>query len=78
MPRSSHDERLSGGQLGVVMDVPSDAAQAARPRVRVIQGAGRTKADYVVDLAEPGQRLNIVASLDSTESDFNVPHFFFA
>ncbi|MBZ4396562.1 HD-GYP domain-containing protein [Myxococcus sp. AS-1-15] len=70
--------RLSGGQLGVVMDVPSDAAQAARPRVRVIQGAGRTKADYVVDLAEPGQRLNIVASLDSTESDFNVPHFLFA
>ncbi|MFY2559568.1 HD-GYP domain-containing protein [Corallococcus terminator] len=70
--------RLSGGQLGVVMDVPADSAQAARPRVRVIQGAGKTKADYVVDLAEPGQRLNIVASLDSTESDFNVPHFLFS
>lgn len=70
--------RLSGGQLGVVMDVPTDSSQAARPRVRVIQGAGRTKADYVVDLAEPGQKLHIVTSLDSTESDFNVPHFLFA
>ncbi|MCP3099690.1 hypothetical protein LZ198_12510 [Myxococcus sp. K15C18031901] len=70
--------RLSGGQLGVVMDVPTDPAQAARPRVRVVQGAGRTKADYVVDLAEPGQRLTIVASLDSTESDLNVPHFLFS
>ncbi|MBU8896836.1 hypothetical protein DRW03_16195 [Corallococcus sp. H22C18031201] len=70
--------RLSGGQLGVVMDVPTDAALAARPRVRVIQGAGKTKADYVVDLAEPQQRLSIIASLDSTESDLNVPHFLFS
>ncbi|MCP3059124.1 hypothetical protein LXT21_10110 [Myxococcus sp. K38C18041901] len=60
--------RLSGGQLGVVMDVPSDAAQATRLRVKVIQGAGRMKADSVVDLAEPGLRPNIVASLDSTET----------
>ena len=70
--------RLSGGQVGVVMDVPADPAQAAKPRIRVIQGAGKTKADYVVDLAEPGQRLAIVASLDSTEHDFNVPHFLFS
>lgn len=70
--------RLSGGQVGVVMDVPADPALAAKPRIRVIQGAGKTKADYVVDLAEPGQRLAIVASLDSTEHDLNVPHFLFS
>jgi len=70
--------RLSGGQLGVVMDVPADPALAARPRVRVIQGQGRTKADYVVDLADPGQRLTIVSSLDTAENDLNAPHFLFS
>jgi HD-GYP domain-containing protein (c-di-GMP phosphodiesterase class II) len=70
--------KLSGGQLGVVMDVPSDPAQAARPRVRVIQGAGCSRVDYVVDLAEAGQKLAIVASLDASEHDFNVPHFLFS
>ncbi|MCE9670948.1 hypothetical protein LY474_24365 [Myxococcus stipitatus] len=60
------------------MDVPTDPAQAGRQRVRVVQGVGRTKAGYVVDLAEPGQRLIIVASQDSTESDLDVPHFLFS
>lgn len=70
--------RLSGGQLGVVMDVPADPLMAARPRVRVIQDASRAAVDSLVDLAEPGQRLSIIASLDSTEHDLNVPHFLFS
>jgi hypothetical protein len=70
--------RLSGGQLGVVMDVPADPALAAKPRVRVIQGQRRTKADYVVDLGDPGQRLSIVSSLDTAENDLNAPHFLFS
>ncbi|MCY1019036.1 HD-GYP domain-containing protein [Pyxidicoccus sp. MSG2] len=70
--------RLSGGQLGVVMDVPASPAMSARPRIRVIQDANRLEADYMVDLAEPGQRLAILASLDSTEHDLNVPHFLFS
>jgi HD-GYP domain-containing protein (c-di-GMP phosphodiesterase class II) len=70
--------RLSGGQLGVVMDVPAEPARSALPKVRVIQDSSRSVVDYVVDLAEPGQRLSILASLDSTEHDLNVPHFLFS
>ncbi|WP_224364656.1 HD-GYP domain-containing protein [Hyalangium versicolor] len=70
--------KLSGGQIGVVMDVPANPAQATRPRVRVIQGAGKSKADYVIDLAEPGQRVIIVSSVATTENDLNAPHFLFS
>lgn len=49
--------RLSSGELAVVMQVPTDPANAARPVVKVFRNAAGAPVDAVVDLAtDPGRR----------------------
>ncbi len=69
--------KLSGGQTAVVIDAPQDPAQVALPRVRVIRDANGP-ADYVVDLAQPGERLRVVAAVDAKQEKVNATHFLFA
>jgi hypothetical protein len=70
--------RLSGGELGVVMDVPATPALATKPQVRVIQDPRGRPVDYLVDLAEPGQKRAISTALSSAQHDVNVSHFLFS
>lgn len=67
--------RLNGGELAVVMEVPSDAAHYAEPRVKVIRDGGGAAADYVVDLAEAGRSMRIEATVDAVEEGVNVAGF---
>ncbi|MBI5547536.1 MAG: hypothetical protein HY901_26945 [Deltaproteobacteria bacterium] len=69
--------RLTGGQIAVVIDAPKDPSQYALPRVRVIR-EGKSPADYVVDLAQPGERLRVVCAVEASEERVNVTHFLFA
>jgi HD-GYP domain-containing protein (c-di-GMP phosphodiesterase class II) len=69
--------KLSGGQIAVVIEAPLDPAQASLPRVRVIREASGP-ADYVVDLAQPGEKLRIVGAVDAKQERVNVTHFLFA
>lgn len=65
--------KLDDGAVGVVIDVPAEAARMAQPVVRVV----RTKAgpaSYLVDLAQEPAR-SIVATVDAAEEQVN-PTFF--
>lgn len=56
--------KLSGGQRAVVVALPSDPALLARPTVKVVEANG-APADYLVELAAPDERLQIVGTLDA-------------
>jgi HD-GYP domain-containing protein (c-di-GMP phosphodiesterase class II) len=68
--------RLSGGETAIVMDVPDDPADFARPRVKVVRKPDGP-AGYIVDLTQAGG-LSIVESLDPLDEAINVPHFLLA
>jgi hypothetical protein len=69
--------KLSGGQLAVVTEVPSDPAEFIRPRVKVIRENGNA-ADYLLDLATADPNQRIVETVDAVEEDVNVSHFLLA
>ena len=68
--------KLSTGEVAVVMEVPSDPADFARPRVKVVRDAAGP-ADYILDLTQATDR-SIVESVDPVAEDINVPHFLLA
>lgn len=66
--------RLSTGQLAIVLEVPGDAVNFARPRVKVVRDEAGP-ADYTLDLASDESGATIVASVDAVEEGVNPPHF---
>jgi HD-GYP domain-containing protein (c-di-GMP phosphodiesterase class II) len=69
--------KLSGGEIGIVMEVPGDPATFAKPRVKVIRGpSGPT--DYILELDRADVGVHIVESIDPIDLDLNVPHFLLA
>ncbi|GMU58985.1 MAG: hypothetical protein AMXMBFR34_07480 [Myxococcaceae bacterium] len=57
--------RLDSGEVGYVVEAPSDAAQFAKPRVQVLKPAG--PAHSLLDLAQPGEPRFITGSVDPAE-----------
>lgn len=66
--------RLSTGQLAIVLEVPHDAVNFARPVVKVVRDEAGP-ADYTLDLATDAAGATIVASVDAVEEGVNPPHF---
>lgn len=66
--------RLSTGALAIVLEVPGDAVNFARPVVKVIRDEAGP-ADYTLDLATDAGGASIVASVDAEVEGVNPPHF---
>ncbi len=66
--------RLSGGQLAIVLEVPHEAVNFARPVVKVVRDEAGP-ADYTLDLANDPGGATIVASVDAVDEGVNPPHF---
>lgn len=58
--------RLNSGELGYVVEAPSDAANFARPRVQVVKSS-TGPANYLLDLTAPGETRFITGSVDPAE-----------
>lgn len=58
--------RLNSGELGYVVEAPTDAASFARPRVQVLKSPAGP-ANYQLDLAASGESRFIVGSVDPAE-----------
>jgi HD-GYP domain-containing protein (c-di-GMP phosphodiesterase class II) len=68
--------RLTSGETAIVMEMPHDAADFARPIVKVIRDeSGPT--DRIVDLAHVGG-LEITGCVDAVEEGINPAHFLLA
>lgn len=70
--------QLNTGEIAIVMEVPGEPAQYARPRVKVVRTAQGQPTDMLVDLAGPGERRAIAHSVDPVEAQVNVPQFLLA
>lgn len=68
--------RLSGGQLAVVLEVPTDERKASLPKVKVIEERGQP-ADRLLDLGAPNQPLRVATSVDASELQVNPASFLF-
>jgi hypothetical protein len=64
--------RLTDGTLAVVVQAPRDPRQRSSPVVRILQGAG----GRLVDLSQPGSRLQITATVPPEVQQVNVTHCF--
>lgn len=69
--------KLNTGEVAIVVEVPPEPSGFAKPRVKVVRSP-KGPADYLVDLAAPGERRAILASMDPAELDLNVPQFLLA
>jgi hypothetical protein len=70
--------KLNSGELGYVVEAPTDAAQFARPRVQVVK-APSGQANYLLDLAAPSETRFITGSVDPAElAGVNVMDFLLA
>jgi HD-GYP domain-containing protein (c-di-GMP phosphodiesterase class II) len=69
--------KLNTGEMAIVVEVPAEPSGFARPRVKVVR-TPQGPADYLVDLAAPGERRAIVQSVDPAALDLNVPQFLLA
>jgi HD-GYP domain-containing protein (c-di-GMP phosphodiesterase class II) len=65
--------RLSTGELALVLEVPKDPANGARPVVKVFRDAAGGPADAVVDLATDPMRGAVLESVDAAEAANPVP-----
>lgn len=63
--------RLSAGQLAIVVSVPFDPAQFAKPIVKVVQHQGQA-ADALVDLAQRDDGLRIVDVVEAPNDTVNL------
>jgi len=64
--------RLSDGSVAVVVQAPRDPLMRSSPVVRVLQGAG----GRLLDLAAPGAKSKIVATIPPETQQINVTHCF--
>ena len=69
--------RLSNGDLAVVLEAPTDPSRLAQPRVKVVQTRSGA-ADYVLDLAAPGAKVQIACCVEPEQSTVNVPQLLLA
>lgn len=70
--------KLNSGELALVVLVSGEPASFAKPRVKVFRTPQGQPADYLVDLAAPNEKRVIVASVDPSEVQLNVPQFLLA
>ena len=69
--------KLSNGDLAVVLEAPTDPSRLAQPRVKVVQTRSGA-ADYVLDLADPGAKVQIACCVEPEQSTVNVPQLLLA
>lgn len=65
--------RLSSGELAVVLEVPKDPANGARPVVKVFRNAAGAPLDAVVDLATDPTRRAVVEAVELVEAANPMP-----